>query len=226
MGIRSALGDVTEARYWGRAGPDEGRLAWYIRRAQRQTLSHRNYPARLLMKTSAPAARPTLLIACALLAATLLGGCHATTDARWTTADDTVYRWEHALPALPVEVRGQLPNVTQEQIAQAFPHALPVREPVGHPAARLVVDAGSDAPPADDSYCATPAPRESNTVSGTPFALTMTICDGTRLVASSRSLVDPGRNTVEDLPRQIDRLKNLMLIGIDGSPSQLVHIQS
>jgi len=178
------------------------------------------------MKTSLPVARPTLLVACAILATGLLAGCHATADARWTTANDTVYRWEHALPTLPVEVRGRLPNVTHEQIAQAFPHALPVREPVDHPAARLIVDASSDAPPADDTYCATPAPGQSGTVSGTPFALTMTICDGTRLVASSRSLVAPGKSTVENLPRQIDHLKNLMLIGIDGSPSQLVHIQS
>jgi hypothetical protein len=175
---------------------------------------------------SVPLPMKTSITVCALFAAALLAGCQATTDARWTTANDTVYRWEHALPTLPVEVRGQLPNVTHEQIAQAFPHALPVREPADHSAARLVVDAGSDAPPADDSYCATPVPGQSGRVSRTPFALTMTICDGTRLVASSRSLVDPGKSTVENLPRQIDRLKNLMLIGIDGSPAQLVHIQS
>mgnify|MGYP006951077849 FL=1 len=178
------------------------------------------------MKTSVRVARPTLVIACALLATTLLAGCHATTDARWTTADDTVYRWEHALPNLPVEVRGQLPNVTREQIAQAFPRAIPAREPVEHPVARLVVDAGSDALPADDAYCATAAPAQANNASRTPFALTMTLCDGTRLVASSRSLVDPGKSNVEDLPRQLNRLKNLMLIGIDESPAQRVHIQS
>ena len=183
-------------------------------------------PAHLPMKTLAPVARPTLLIACALLATTLLAGCHATTDARWTTADDTVYRWEHALPTLPMEVRGQLPNITHEQIAQAFPGVLPVHEPVDHPAARLVVDAGNDAPPADDAYCATPPARQATTTSRTPLALTMTLCDGTRLVASSRSQVDPGKSNLEDLPRQIDRLKNLMLIGIDESPAQRVHIQS
>lgn len=178
------------------------------------------------MKTSITVARPSLLIACALLATSLLAGCHATTDARWTTATDTVYRWEHALPTLPVEVRGQLPNLTHEQITLAFPRALPVREPVDHPAARLVVDAGSDVTPADDAYCATPAPAQASTASRTPLALTMTLCDGTRLVASSRSLVDPGTSSVEDLPRQISRLKNLMLIGIDESPAQRVHIQS
>jgi outer membrane murein-binding lipoprotein Lpp len=178
------------------------------------------------MKTPVPLSRPTLLVACALLATTLLAGCHATTDARWTTADDTVYRWEHALPALPVEVRGQLPNLTHEQIAQAFPRALPVREPTDHPAARLVVDAGGDTSPAGDAYCETPASAPASTASRTSFALTMSLCDGTRLVASSRTRVDPDKSNVEDLPRQIDRLKNLMLIGIDGSPAQLVHIQS
>ena len=135
-------------------------------------------------------------------------------------------RVEHALPTLPVEVRGQLPNITHEQIAQAFPRALPAREPGDHPAARLVVDAGGDAPPADDTYCVTPAPGQAAATSKTPFALTMTLCDGTRLVASSRSQVDPGKSSLEDLPRQIDRLKNLMLIGIDESPAQRVHIQS
>jgi hypothetical protein len=177
------------------------------------------------MKSTVSVARQSALLACTLFASTLLAGCHATTDARWTTANDTVYRWEHALPTLPVEVRGHLPNVTHEQIAHTFPRVLPLRDPTAHPTARLVVDAGSDAPPADDTYCATPAPSQANTASRTPFALTMTLCDGTRLVASSRSLVSPGKSGVEDLPRQIDHLKNLMLIGIDESPAQRVHIQ-
>jgi hypothetical protein len=178
------------------------------------------------MTSTVSVARPSVLLACTLLASTLLAGCHATTDARWTTANDTVYRWEHELPALPVEVRGQLPNLTHEQIAQMLPRALPVREPVNPSAARLVVEAGSDAPPADDAYCTTPAQDPTSTVSRTPLALTMTLCDGTRLVASSRSLVAPSKSNVEDLPRQFDHLTNLMLIGIDESPAQRVHIQS
>jgi len=177
------------------------------------------------MKTSAPATRPTLLMACALAAATLLAGCHATTDARWTTANDTVYRWEHALPTLPVEVRGQLPNVSHAQMAQAIPRALPARQPADPTAARLVVDAGSELAPANDAYCAATAPTPAATTSRTPLALTLALCDGTRLVASSRSQVASGRNNVDDLPRQIDHLKNLMLIGIDESPAQYVHIQ-
>lgn len=180
------------------------------------------------MNTSAPAARPALLIACALLATSLLAGCHATTDARWTTANDTVYRWEHALPTLPVEVRGQLPNATTAQLVQAIPRAHAAGQSATASAARLIVDAGSDAAPDGDSYCATgiPAQAGSTSTSTAPRALNLALCDGTRLVASSRSLVPSGTNSVEGLSRQIDHLKNLMLIGIDESPAQYVHIQS
>jgi len=164
-------------------------------------------------------------MACALFAATLLAGCHATTDARWTTANDTVYRWEHALPTLPVEVRGQLPTITNAQIAQVIPRALPARQPADQTTARLVVDAGSDVAPANNDYCATTVATPATTTSRTPLALTLALCDGPRLVASSRLQVASGRNNVDDLPRQIDHLKNLMLIGIDESPAQYVHIQ-
>ena len=177
------------------------------------------------MKTSVPATRPALLMACSLVAATLLAGCHATTDARWTTANDTVYRWEHAMPTLPVEVRGQLPNVSNAQMAQAIPRALSARQPADQTVARLVVDAGSDLAPANDSYCAATAPAPVAVASRTSLALTLALCDGPRLVASSRSQVAPGKTHVDDLPRQIDHLKNLMLIGIDESPAQYVHIQ-
>lgn len=178
------------------------------------------------MSTSTPTARPTLLMACALVATTLLAGCHATADARWTTADDTVYRWEHALPTLPVEVRGQLPDATNEQIVQAIPRAHAAGQAGSAAAARLIVDAGSDATPDGDRYCAADTPARTGTTSTAPRTLNLALCDGTRLVASSRSLVPSGKNTVEDLSRQIGHLKNLMLIGIDESPAQYVHIQS
>jgi hypothetical protein len=164
-------------------------------------------------------------MACALVATILLTGCHATTDARWTTANDTVYRWEHAMPTLPVEVRGQLPTITNAQIAQAIPRALPARQPADQTAARLVVDAGNDLAPTNDAYCAATESAPAAATSRTPLALTLSLCDGPRLVASSRSQVAPGKTHVDDLPRQIDRLKNLMLIGIDESPAQYVHIQ-
>jgi hypothetical protein len=164
-------------------------------------------------------------MACSLVAATLLAGCHATTDARWTTANDTVYRWEHAMPTLPVEVRGQLPTVTNAQMAEAIPHAFPAQHPAERATARLIVDAGSNVTPANDDYCATTVATPAVTTPRTSLALTLALCDGPRLVASSRSQVAPGKTHVDDLPRQIDHLKNLMLIGIDESPAQYVHIQ-
>ncbi len=69
-------------------------------------------------------------------------------------------------------------------------------------------------------------PARTGTTSTAPRTLNLALCDGTRLVASSRSLVPSGKNTVEDLSRQIGHLKNLLLIGIDESPAQYVHIQS
>jgi hypothetical protein len=175
------------------------------------------------MKTSLV---PRLFLICAMTTTAMLAGCHATVDARSTTAEDTVYRWEHALPNLPVEVRGQWPNATDEQIAHALPHAVPALGTNDQPVARLVVEAGNDASLHTDAYCANPNPAQATPAPATHLTLSLTLCDGTRLVASSRSPLDADKSKVEDISRQVDRLKNLMLIGIDESPAQYVHIQS
>ena len=177
--------------------------------------------------------RPPLLLACAMTVTTVLAGCHATVDARWATTDDTVDHWKKAVPNLPIEVRGQLPNASNEQIAHAIPNAIRaqsmastgINHSVDDPAPRLVVEVGSDVSPHDDAYCAKPSKDQMNATTGAPLALTVTLCDGTRLVASSRSPLNPNKASVTDLPRQIDRLKNLTLIGIARSPAQYTDIQ-
>ncbi|WP_430390685.1 hypothetical protein [Dyella sp. 20L07] len=183
------------------------------------------------MKT---AVRIPFLLACAALMTTVLAGCHATVDARWATMDDTVYHWERAVPKLPIEVRGQLPNASNEQIARAIPNANPAPSlasagnghAAGDTAQRLVVEVGNHASPNNDAYCATPTEEHASTHSESQLAITLTICDGTRLVASSRSPLDPNKTTVDDLPRKIDRLKTLALIGISRSPAQYTQTQS
>jgi hypothetical protein len=170
---------------------------------------------------------PRALIACAVTTTAMLAGCHATVDARSTTPDDTVYRWEHALPNLPVEVRGRWPNATDEQVTHAIPRSLSLPYASDQPAARLVVEVGPDGSPRTDAYCATPNPAQgrADPAPAAHLTLTLTLCDGMRLVASSRTPLDADEGTVEHLPRQLDRLKNLILIGIDESPAQRVHIQ-
>jgi hypothetical protein len=172
------------------------------------------------------------LLVCALAMIAALAGCHATVEAKWATTDDTVYRWEKAAPNLPIEVRGQLPGATHAQIVQALPHALPVNtaDDMASGAARntqserWVVELG-DAVKPDNTYCSQPA-RSAPGSAAAPLALTVALCDGHRLVATSQSPLDANKASVGDLPRKINRLKNLTLIGIARSPAQYVEVQS
>jgi len=174
------------------------------------------------MKPSTQSPFPTLLRACAVITAVALAGCQTTVDAQWATRDDTVYRWQHALPTLPVDVRGHLPGTTNEDVVRAIPHAV---SPETHEGARLIVEIGDDAAPRDGSYCSTQGPADTKVDIRAPLMLTLTLCDGLRLVASSSAPLQASKNDTSNLPRQIDRLKNLMLIGIDESPAQFSGIQ-
>lgn len=159
------------------------------------------------------------LLACAATVTIALTGCHATVDARWATMDDTVYHWQKAMPNLPIEVRGQLPSATNEQIAHAIPNALATQSAVGD-AARLVVELGNEEAPRGDTYCTQPGKAATTAGVAKAPGLTVSLCDGTRLVASSHAPLDANQATVAELPHQIDRLKKLTLIGIARSPTQ------
>ncbi|HET6552797.1 MAG TPA: hypothetical protein VFG49_04595 [Dyella sp.] len=180
-----------------------------------------------------PIPRPPLLLACALTLTTMLAGCHATVDAQWATTDDTVYHWERAVPKLPIEVRGQLPDASNEQITHAIPNAISAQplkiagssHASNDPSARLVVEVGNGPSPHDNAYCTRQDEHQTSAGQAGPVALTVTLCDGARLVASSRSPLKPSGTTVADLSRQVDRLKNLTLIGIARSPAQYTNIQ-
>lgn len=111
-----------------------------------------------------PLVRIPLLLTCAASVTTALAGCHATIDARWATTDDTVDHWEKAAPSLPIEVRGQLPSATAEQIARAIPNAVPAQSlenagsnrTVNDSAPRFVLEIGNDAVPHSNTYCTKP----------------------------------------------------------------------
>lgn len=161
-------------------------------------------------------------LACALAMIAVLAGCHATVEAKWATGDDTVYRWEKAAPTLPVEVRGQLPNASQAQMVQAIPNAVAT----AGAGERWVVEVSQQAAPHDDAYCQPAAHNGAPSSTQAALALTVTLCDGHRLVATSRSPLDAQKSSVDELPRRIKRLKNLALIGIARSPAQYIEVQS
>lgn len=164
------------------------------------------------------------LTALAFAAATLmLAGCHATVDARWANSDDTVDHWKKAMPSLPIEVRGALPDATNQQIAEAIPNS----EAVGAAnlaSPRLIVELGQGPKPQDDAYCSKPM-QETAVNAGTKTAMTLTICDGARLVVSSRTPLDPTKTPVSTLPKRVDNLKKLALIGISRSQIEAYQIQ-
>ncbi|QNK01453.1 hypothetical protein [Dyella telluris] len=167
------------------------------------------------------------LIAFACVVATLLlTGCHATVDARWASSDDTVDHWKKAMPNLPVEVRGALPGTTHEQIAQAIPNAKVMStHDVDPTAARLVVELGQRATPRDDAYCAAPASAIAAGNAPAQQTMTLTICDGARLVATSSRPIDPAKASVPELASRVASLKKLALIGISREQIDAYQIQ-
>jgi hypothetical protein len=171
-------------------------------------------------RPTSPLSPTAVRLAYAVLMTIILAGCHATVDAKWATPDDTVLRWQRELPTLPVEVRGALPNATNEQMAHAIPHAFAVTDSSATGStAHVVVEAGGGALALGNAYCASRGEGRGNAGGTAPLTLTVTLCDGTRLVATSSSRLDPGKSKLDELPREIGHLENMMLIGIDGSPS-------
>lgn len=172
---------------------------------------------------------PSKLTAIAFAATTLmLAGCHATVDARWASSDDTVDHWKKAMPSLPIEVRGALPDATNQQIAAAIPNGKALGSASDHgadfTAPRLVVELGQGPKPHDDAYCGKPT-EDRAASSSAKAAMTLTICDGTRLVVSSRTPIDPAKTPVSTLPGRVDSLKKLALIGISRSQIEGYQIQ-
>ncbi|AIF48211.1 hypothetical protein HY57_13600 [Dyella japonica A8] len=156
----------------------------------------------------------------------LLTGCHATVDARWANSDDTVDHWKKAMPSLPVEVRGALPGATNQQIAQVIPNAKTMDGSAGTLVSpRLVVELGEPAKPRDDAYCAKPAPAVATGGSPAQQTMTLTICDGARLVATSSKPLDVAHTPVSELPKRLDSLKKLALIGIAHTQTEAYQIQ-
>lgn len=171
----------------------------------------------------------TRLITFAFALATLmLAGCRTTVDARWTNSDDTVDHWKKAMPKLPVEVRGALPDATSQQIAEVIPNAKAADANASTPAhlmsPRLVVELGQGAKPHDDTYCAKPAQDTAGSTAGTQ-TISLAICDGARLVATSSKPIDPARTPVSALAGRVDSLKKLALIGIARSQIDEYQIQ-
>nr|WP_199040659.1 hypothetical protein [Dyella sp. ASV24] len=166
----------------------------------------------------------TRLTTLAFAAATLmLAGCHATVDARWANSDDTVDHWKKAMPSLPIEVRGALPDATNQQIAEAIPNSK-TEGAANLASPRLIVELGQGPKPQSDAYCSTSIPDSAANL-GAKTAMTLTICDGTRLVVSSRTPLDPARTPVSTLPKRVDNLKKLALIGISRSQIEAYQIQ-
>lgn len=153
----------------------------------------------------------------------LLTGCRTTVDARWATSDDTVDHWKKAMPKLPVEVRGALPDATNQQIAEVIPNAKATAAGVATP--RLVVELGEANKPKDDAYCAKPAQGDASGAPQAQMTITLTVCDGTRLVATSSKPLDAAHTPVSALPGRVDNLKKLALIGISRSQIEAYQIQ-
>lgn len=168
-------------------------------------------------------AKIPVYLASTLMAAMLLAGCQATVDTRWATTQDTLEYWQPLAAKLPVEVRGQWPDASREQIARAIPNA--VFDQSASAAASVphfVVEMSRDAQGTDNAYCAGPVAGQASAVAATSSTLTLTLCDGTRVVARSSTPVTSADATPADLPRQIAHLENLALIGIEKNEPRLV----
>lgn len=165
---------------------------------------------------------PVYLVA-TVMAAMLLAGCQATVDTRWATTQDTLEHWQPLAATLPVEVRGQWPDASREQIARTIPNA--VFDPSASTVAlapHFVVEMSGDAQGSDSAYCASPVATHTSAAAAVPLTLTLTLCDGTRVVARSSTPVTSADAALADLPRKIAHLENLALIGIEKNEPRLV----
>ena len=164
-------------------------------------------------------------LACAVAVIGSLSGCQTTMDARWATHGDTVNRWEAAGPNLPIEVRGELPNISNQQIARSISNASSQNSVASVPAARFVLELGSPVPVAGDNYCAAHDAAQPVSHATEPVTITLSLCDGTRLVARSSAPLDATATAEAHLKGNIEHLKNLLFIGLADNQAQSTEIQ-
>ena len=171
-------------------------------------------------------------IACLIATAVAFSGCQQTIDARWTTAADTEEHWEALSTTLPVELYGGLANVSNGDIARAIPHAVAANQLLDDEVAtrdarapHYIVAIGGNDPPRDSSYCARHRPDFFVDDSTHPSEIILSLCDGQRLVAWSRTRIGSATTSAAEVAHAVKRLENLTLIGIAYSPSQYTPIE-
>ncbi|MBM7124146.1 hypothetical protein ACFFJT_06755 [Dyella flava] len=123
--------------------------------------------------------------------------------------------------------------MSNEEIVRSIPNAIS-GESSNHEATstnrselsrRFIATIGENNPPTSNAYCENPIRDPSDDRSISSPELILTICDGGRLVAWSRTRMDPHTTSPADVAYKVKRLKNLVLIGIAYSPSQYTPIE-
>lgn len=169
-----------------------------------------------------------LLLMGTVAASALLAACQETVDARWTTPEDSVYRWSQLEKTAPLELYGQLPNISSDEIIRFVPNATPGELSQGEPTTtnasdlskRLVLSIGEHKSPAGNAYCEDRVHGPSMDSSTRSTDLTLALCDGGRLVAWSSTPIDLQEKSPTYIAHKVKRLKSLALIGISQSPAQ------
>jgi hypothetical protein len=167
------------------------------------------------------------LLISGVVAMLALSGCQTTMDARWATTGDTVNHWETLDPNLPIEIRGGLPNASHEQVARAIPNALPQKLSAGNAAPHYVLELSNSnrLSSSDKGYCAAQVAEPAASSAAKQITATLSLCDGTRLVARSSLPLDFKDANVEQLGHEVDRLKSVMLIGIAKNYAELTEVE-
>ncbi len=178
------------------------------------------------MKNTVQSARIRLTAVAAVAAAgTCLAGCQGTLENRWVEPEDSVAVWEPRLASILIDVHGELPGVSSQEMVSRIPNATNSarygRE--GHAPAlaslqRVELYIGGDAVPTDATYCeSSPALR----VVAPPdkAVVAAALCDGTRVVVTVRQQL--GASAVRDLSGTIREVKSRLTFALSMSPAQI-----
>ena len=169
-------------------------------------------------------ANPSSFLALVSIGSIFLAGCQGTMHSRWAQEKDSDYYWSGAMQNVPINVHGTVPGTdganTLARIEDGTTDDRYARSHDGtalRSAQRIELYVGGTELPVNATYCSV-APTM-RTVNSPPEQVMMgaALCDGPRLVVTTREPFAPEALTSSTLPGAIKAIKARLMLAVSNS---------
>lgn len=168
-------------------------------------------------------------LVCTLFCIANMSGCMGSIDARWATGDDTAEKWDALMPALPLDVHSELPDVfssTEIASATATGKVGALLSPGTNLSTLKHVElfASRRDVPTDDSLCGTAPRYVQDMADHGKVTVTAALCDGPRLVATAKRAFTPDKLAPAQETDGLRSMESRLVDAVTGELSDTAHM--